>query len=81
MTNKVLEFIANETNGKCYQSFRYCADDEIQMPTLDYEDKGSEFSLVKNSYGETDTSLKTTKSIKETATKYDHLPLHIQKRN
>ena len=69
MTSKVLEFIANETNGKCYQSFRYCADDEIRMPTLDYEDKGNEFSLVKNSCGETDTSLKTTKSIKETAKK------------
>jgi len=39
------------------------------MPTLDYEDKGNEFSLVKNSCGETDTSLKTTKSIKETAKK------------
>jgi len=69
MTNKVLEFIANETNGKCYQSFRYCADDEIRMPTLDYEDKGNEFSLVKNSCGETDTSLKITKSIRETAKK------------
>lgn len=43
MTNKVLDFIANETNGKCYQSFRYCADDEIKIPTLDYEDKGSNF--------------------------------------
>jgi hypothetical protein len=69
MKDKVLQFIANETNGKCYQSFRYCADDEIRMPTLDYEDKGSEFSLVKNSCGETDTSLKTTKSIKETVKK------------
>jgi len=29
----------NETNGKCYQLFRYCADDEIRMLTLDYEDK------------------------------------------
>ncbi len=76
MTNKVLQFIANETNGKCYQSFRYCADDEIRMPTLDYEDKGTEFSLVKNSYGETDTSLKTTKSIRETAKKIiDNDPL------
>ena len=71
MTNKILEFIANETNGKCYQSFRYCADDEIRMPTLDYEDKdkSSEFSLVKNSYGETDTGLKETKSLKDKATK------------
>jgi hypothetical protein len=69
MKNKVLQFIANETNGKCYQSFRYCADDEIRMPTLDYEDKGNEFSLVKNSYGETDTSLKVTKSVREIAKK------------
>jgi hypothetical protein len=74
--NKILEFIANETNGKCYQSFRYCADDEIRIPTLDYEDKGSEFSLVKNSCGETDASLKTTKGIKETAKKIiDNTPL------
>jgi hypothetical protein len=71
MKNKVLEFIAEETNGKCYQSFRYCADDEIRMPTLDYEDKdkGKEFTLVKNSCGETDTSLKTTKSVEITAKK------------
>ena len=69
MTNKVLEFIANETNGKCYQSFRYCADDEIRMPTLDYEDKGNEFSLVKKSCGETDTGLKETKSLKDKANK------------
>jgi len=69
MTSKVLEFIAQETDGKCYQSFRYCADDEIRMPTLDYEDKGNEFSLVKNSCGETDTSLKATKNIKDTAKK------------
>jgi hypothetical protein len=69
--NKILEFIANETNGKCYQSFRYCADDEIRMPTLDYEDKdkGKEFTLVKNSCGETDTSLKSTKSVETTANK------------
>lgn len=71
MTKKVLEFIANETNGKCYQSFRYCADDEIRMPTLDYEDndKGKEFTLVKNSCGETDTGLKTTKSVENHAKK------------
>lgn len=76
MTNKILGFIANETNGKCYQSFRYCADDEIKMPTLDYEDKLSEFTLVKNSCGETDTGLKATKSIKETAIKIiDNEPL------
>ena len=67
--DKILNFIANETNGKCYQSFRYCADEEIRMPTLDYEDKGSEFSLVKNSCGETDTGLKETKNLKDKANK------------
>jgi len=69
MKDSILEFIAQETNGKCYQSFRYCADDEIKVPTLEYEDRGSEFSLVKNSYGETDTGLKKTKSLKDKAKK------------
>jgi hypothetical protein len=61
--DKVLQYIANETNGKCYQSFRYCADDEIHKPTLDYDDKSKEFTLVKNRCGETDTGLKETKSL------------------
>ena len=69
MISKVLEFIATETNEKCYQSFRYCADDEIRMPILDYEDKGGEFSLIKKSYGEADTGLKETKSLKDKANK------------
>lgn len=63
MSNKILNIIATETNGKCYQSYRYCADDEIKIPTLDYEDKGDSF-IIKNSYGEIDTSLKTTKSLR-----------------
>jgi len=34
------------------------------MPTLDYdEDKGNEYTVKRDSYGETDTSLKTTKSV------------------
>jgi hypothetical protein len=69
MTNKILQYIAEDTNGKCYQSFRYCADDEIYKPTLDYDDKGKEFTLVKNSYEETDTGLKTTKNLKSQAEK------------
>jgi len=67
MDNKVLQFIAEKANGKCYQSFRYCADREVRMPTLDYEDQ--KFSLVKNSYGETDTGLKTTKNVTDMAEK------------
>jgi len=59
MTNNVLEFIAAETNGKCYQSFRYCADEEMRMPTLDYEDKDkvADFRLEENSYGEILTTM------------------------
>ncbi len=62
--DKILDIVATETNGKCYTSFRYCADDELKIPTLDYEDKGSEFSLMKDHYGETDTTLKETKNIR-----------------
>ena len=69
MTNKILQYIADESNGKCYQSFRYCADVETGKPTLDYDDKSKEFTLVKNSYGETDTGLKSTKNIKSQAEK------------
>jgi hypothetical protein len=69
MTNKILQYIADETNGKCYQSFRYCADAETDKPTLDYDDRGKEFTLVKNAYGETDTGLKSTKDIKSQAEK------------
>jgi hypothetical protein len=65
--DKVLSFIADETNGKCYSSYRYCTDDDIRVSTLDYDD--NRFTLVKNSCGETDTSLKTTKNVGETAKK------------
>ncbi|GHT50619.1 hypothetical protein AGMMS49982_06280 [Bacteroidia bacterium] len=67
--DKILEFIAEETNGKCYQSFRYCADDEMKMPTLDYDDKRKEFTLIKGHCGETDTDLKETKSLETLAHK------------
>jgi hypothetical protein len=30
----ILTIVAEQTNGKCYTSFRYCADDEIRVPTL-----------------------------------------------
>ena len=67
MKSSVLELIADETNGKCYQSFRYCADEEIKMPTLDYDSKSNEYTLVKNSCGETDTSLKSMKCLRDKA--------------
>lgn len=68
--NKVLDIIADETNGKCYTSFRYCADDEIRVPTLDFDTKIKEISVVVKEFGETDTNLNTTKNIKPLA---DHI--------
>ena len=36
--DKILQFIAKETKGECYTSFKYCHD-SVTVPTLDYEDK------------------------------------------
>lgn len=65
--DKVLDIVANETNGKCYTSFRYCADDEIRVPTLDFDSKEKEISVVVQEYGETDTSLTNSRSLKNLA--------------
>lgn len=34
---KILKFIANETQGECFTSFKYCYD-SISAPTIEYED-------------------------------------------
>lgn len=67
--NKVLDIVASETNGKCYTSFRYCADDEIRVPTLDFDTKIKEISVVVKEFGETDTDLNTYKNLKPLADK------------
>lgn len=66
---KVLDIVADATNGKCYTSFRYCADDEIRVPTLDFDAKEKEISVVLKEYGETDTNLKKSKGLKHLADK------------
>lgn len=48
--DKILQYIAKETKGQCYTSFKYCHD-TTDIPTLDYEDK-PKVSLKE--YGETD---------------------------
>lgn len=58
----ILKLLETETDGKCYKSFRYCADEELRIPTISYEDNQS-FSVLKDRYGETDTTLKETKSL------------------
>jgi hypothetical protein len=74
--DRVLDIVADATNGKCYTSFRYCADDEIRVPTLDFDTKEKEISVVVKESGETDTDLNTSKLIKPLADKIiDNDPL------
>lgn len=58
----ILDYIAEETGGKTYRSHRFCFDAEFRMPTLTYDDN-QEFTLQRNKFGETDTSLITTKDL------------------
>ena len=66
---KILDIVANETNGRCYTSYRYCSDDEIRVPTLDFDTKDKEISIVLKEFGETDTDLNTSKSLKSLSDK------------
>lgn len=66
---KVLDIVAEQTNGKCYRSFRYCADDEIRIPTLDFNSEEKDISIVVKEHGETDTNLTKSKNIKTMADK------------
>ena len=62
---KVLDYIAKETNGKNYKSYKYCIEN-VEVPRLDYEDKQD---IIVKRIGETDRNLKTSKSLKELAKK------------
>ncbi len=55
----LLDYIAKETNGKNYKSYKYCFE-AIEVPKLIYDDK-KEIKVGRK--GETDKSLKTSKSI------------------
>ncbi len=69
---KILE---EATNGICYDSYKYCADEELKVPTINYEENQS-FTLLKDRYGETDTSLKQTKDLTKKAKQlYNSEPL------
>ncbi|GAK59304.1 hypothetical protein U27_06281 [Candidatus Vecturithrix granuli] len=62
---KILVFLAKETKGTCYKSFKYCFE-SIEVPTVVYDDKQKiVFSGEKS--GETDKGLKTSKSLSELA--------------
>lgn len=63
--DRILDFIAKETDGKNYKSYKYCFE-AIEVPKLNYEDKKN---IKVKKKGETDKSLNTTKSLKELADK------------
>lgn len=44
---KILNFIAKETQGKCFASYKYCFD-TVQVPHLLYEDKGNSYINLKD---------------------------------
>lgn len=73
--NQILQLLENETDGKCYRSYRYCADIELKVPSVNYQD-GQNFTVLKDRYGETDTTLVKTKDIGPFASKIsDQSPL------
>lgn len=58
----ILSLLEEASNGKCYKSYRYCADEELRIQTISYDDS-QKFTLCENRYGETDKTLKQTKNI------------------
>lgn len=59
----ILSVLEKETGGTCYKSYKYCFD-SVEIPTITYEDSPT---IPVKEYGETDTTLKTSKSLKESA--------------
>lgn len=71
----IRQLLEDATNGICYDSYKYCADEELRVPTIKY-DESQNFTLLRDRYGETDTSLKSTKNIIARAKQIaDHEPL------
>jgi len=60
---KILDFIAEETDGKNYKSYKYCVEN-VQVPRIFYDDKKG---IKVKKKGETDKSLTKPKSVKELA--------------
>lgn len=43
---KILKFIADETQGECFTSFKYCYDN-VATPTIEYEDGEKDYINLK----------------------------------
>lgn len=64
----ILSLLEDATSGNCYKSYKYCADEELTIPTITYEEN-QDLTPVRYGYGETDSSLKKPKELKEFANK------------
>lgn len=62
MMGNILSLLEEATNGNCYKSYKYCADEELTVPTVSYEDN-LDLTPVKDRFGETDTTLKRPKDL------------------
>src|SRR4051812_8197895 len=60
----ILSLLEETTSGHCYKSYKYCADQELTIPTISYEENQN-LTPVKDRYGETDTTLKKAKDLTE----------------
>lgn len=63
--DKILTLLEDQIGGTCYSSYKYCVD-EREVPSVNYEENQA-YTLQRDRFGETDTSLKTTKNISNTA--------------
>jgi len=61
----LLEFIAAQTNGTPYKSYKYCIDAERTLPSVVYDDNS--FSFTPKRLGETDTTISGTKDMTKKA--------------
>ncbi|MDE6499103.1 MAG: hypothetical protein K2K83_00130, partial [Rikenella sp.] len=55
--SRVLTFIAKETQGECFMSFKYCYD-QINAPSIAYEDKENSYINLRE-YAEDEHNPKT----------------------
>ncbi|MFN0215117.1 MAG: hypothetical protein ACKVT2_12750 [Saprospiraceae bacterium] len=57
----ILDFIAKQTNGTPYKSYKYCVDTEYSLPAVVYDE--TSFSFTPKRLGESDTTITGTKSM------------------
>lgn len=57
----LLDFIASQTNGTPYKSYKYCVDAEQSVPSVAYDD--TSFSFTPKRLGETNTTISASKDL------------------